>query len=471
MERSANDKSSNRHLPLVSAEESETSSQRPGSMRPVDVSHRTFSEGEFWRKIPGFEAIDEATFLDHRWQVKNSITKVAGLKAVLGERLSDDVIEDIAEAFREVPMALRVSPYLLALMNWDDPKGDPIRRQFIPLASRSLPDHPKLSFDSLREQADAPLPGLTHRYPDKVLLLALDTCPVYCRFCTRSYAVGPDQDAVAKVSLKATTSRWEAALNYIARHPQVEDVVISGGDAWNLRADQIDTLGQRLLDIEHVRRFRFASKGLAILPQKILTDNAWFDNLARLNERARRQGVDMMLHTHFNHPVEATWITQQAMLRLHQAGIHVRNQTVLQRGVNDDAPTLTRLNRRLGYLNIHPYYVYVHDMVRGTETLRTSIKTACELEIATRGSTAGFNTPTFVVDAPGGGGKRCVHSFDHYDDQSGISVYRAPAVKANEAFLYFDPIDTLPKAFQKRWQHPEQRDAMVAAAKRRIRRL
>ena len=465
MERLGQKSGNIRHLPQLLTEAHVVSNEPSGSMKPVDVSHRTFGEGEFWRRIPGFNAIDEKTFLDHRWQVKHSITKVEALKAILGERISNAVIADINEAFREVPMALRVSPYLLALMNWHDPERDPLRRQFIPMASRSLPDHPKLSFDSLKEQADAPLPGLTHRYPDKVLLLALDTCPVYCRFCTRSYAVGPDQDAVTKVSLKATTSRWEAALNYIARHPQIEDVVISGGDAWNLRADQIDALGQRLLDIDHVRRFRFASKGLAILPQKILTDNAWFDSLARLNERARRQGVDLMLHTHFNHPKEATWITQQAMLRLHQVGIHVRNQTVLQRGVNDDAPTLTRLNRRLGYLNIHPYYVYVHDMVRGTETLRTSIRSACELEIATRGSTAGFNTPTFVVDAPGGGGKRCVHSFDYYNERSGISVFRAPAVKPGESFLYFDPIDTLPTESQERWRHPEEQAAMIAEAR------
>jgi lysine 2,3-aminomutase len=117
-------------------------------------------------------------------------------------------IDDVAEGFRRAPMSLRVSPYLLSLIDWDDPYGDPLRRQFVPVASRLLPDHPKLTLDSLHEQADAPVPGLTHRYPDKALFLALDTCPVYCRFCTRSYAVGVDTDEVEKVSLKATEDRW-----------------------------------------------------------------------------------------------------------------------------------------------------------------------------------------------------------------------------------------------------------------------
>lgn len=461
-----------RHLPVL--EETATSDanmtdHRPRSRHPAsppDLRHRQFVSGDFWRQIPRYKEVDTSTFLDARWQMKHSLTRLDKLTDALDGLASAHFLKELAGAHRKVPMALRISPYLLALIDWRNPEADPIRRQFLPLASELEADHPMLSFDSLHEQEDAPVPGLTHRYPDKVLLLALDTCPVYCRFCTRSYAVGPDQDAIEKVSLKATSTRWDQALAYICAHPQVEDVVISGGDLWNLRADQLKHLSERLLAIPHVRRFRFASKGLAVLPQKVLTDEAWFVAVVQVLRAARERDVDVMLHTHFNHANEISDITQSAMRRLHREGLHVRNQTVLQRGVNDDADTLVLLNRRLGYLNIHPYYVYVHDMVRGTEILRTSVARACELEKAVRGTTAGFNTPTFVVDAPGGGGKRCVHSFEHYDRKHGISVYTAPAVKAGRAFLYFDPLHSLDTEAREAWSDPAMRDVMQAKALR-----
>ena len=206
--------------------------------------------------------IDEATFLDHRWQMKNTITKVPKLLEALQGLVSEGFIRDCEEGFRIAPMAVRVSPYMLSLDRLVGPDGgSALRLQFLPVASTRLPDHPKLTLDSLSEQADAVVPGLTHRYPDKALFLALDTCPVYCRFCTRSYAVGPNQEAVEKVSLKAKNERWERVFQYIASCPELEDVVISGGDTWNLRADQIEVIGNALLDIPHIRRMRFASKG------------------------------------------------------------------------------------------------------------------------------------------------------------------------------------------------------------------
>jgi lysine 2,3-aminomutase len=141
----------------------------------------------------------------------------------------------------------------------------------------------------------------------------------------------------------------------------------------------------------------------------------------------------------------------------------VRNQSVLQRGVNDTVETMRLLVKRLGYVNVHPYYVYQHDLVRGVEDLRTRLQTALDLEKNVRGSTAGFNTPTFVVDAPGGGGKRDAWSFEHYDRETGISVYTAPSVRPG-AFLYFDPIDLLPAEGQARWREPSEHDAMIEEA-------
>jgi lysine 2,3-aminomutase len=327
-----------------------------------------------------------------------------------------------------------------------------------------LPDHPKLDLDSLHEQADAPVPGLTHRYPDKALFLPLDTCPVYCRFCTRSYAIGLDTENVEKVHLRPNDERWGKAFEYIASRPELEDIVISGGDAYQLRAQQIQEIGDTLLSIPNVRRMRFATKGPAVMPQKILTDDAWVDALTRVVERGRKMHKEVVLHTHFNNPNEITGITEDAMNRLTERGIFIRNQSVLQRGVNDTPEVMTQLVKRLGHVNVHPYYVYVHDLVKGVEDLRTSVDTALHIEKHVRGSTAGFNTPTFVVDAPGGGGKRDAHSYEYYDRETGISVYTAPSVKHGQFFLYYDPLHQLSTAVQRRWEDKDEVEQMVNAA-------
>ncbi|EDM81540.1 L-lysine 2,3-aminomutase [Plesiocystis pacifica SIR-1] len=431
---------------------------------PASLVHRDLLGGEFWRKIPAYKDVDEATFLDYRWQMKRSVTKVDKLLAGLADLASEAFVADLREGFRRAPMAVRVSPYMIALIDWSKPYADPIRRQFIPTGSELLPDHPKLDLDSLHEQADAPVPGLTHRYPDKALFLALDTCPVYCRFCTRSYAVGLDTEEVEKVSLKPTNDRWEAAFEYIASRPELEDIVISGGDSYNLRADHIKTIGERLLAMPNIRRMRFATKGPAVMPQKILTDTAWVDALTSIHEQGRKLHKEVCIHTHFNHPNEITQISQRAMNLLFERGITVRNQSVLQRGVNDTPEAMGQLVKRLAHVNVHPYYVYVHDLVRGVENLRTTVQTATAIEKEIRGMTAGFNTPVFVVDAPGGGGKRDAHSYEWYDRVTGVSVYRSPNVDADAFYCYFDPVDLLPAEGQARWADPSQHEAIVAEA-------
>ena len=434
---------------------------------PVDPSalaHRDLRSGDFWRRIPAWKDVDEATFLDHKWQAKKSITKVEKLLATMQELVTPEFVEDVAAGFRMAPMAVRVSPHLMSVIDWDNPLEDPVRRQFIPVKSELLADHPKLDLDSLHEQADAPVPGLTHRYPDKALFLALDTCPVYCRFCTRSYAVGTDTEEVSKVSLKATSDRWEQAFAYVGSRPELEDVVISGGDSYQLRADHIRTIGHRLLDMPNIRRMRFASKGPAVMPQKLLTDDAWVDAMTEIVEKGRKLHKEVVLHTHFNHPNELTEHTARALNRLFERGITVRNQTVLQRKVNDTTEVMAMLVKRLSWLNAHPYYVYQHDMVKGTEALRTTVQTGIELEKNVRGLTAGFNTPVFVVDAPGGGGKRDAHSYEFYDRVTGVSVYRSPNVNPDAFYCYFDPIDALPPEGQARWADPGQHDAIVEQA-------
>ncbi len=433
-------------------------------MDPSTLVHKYLLDGPFWQRIPAYREVDDKTFLDHHWQAKNTITNVAKLLKALEGLVSPAFAADAESGFKKAPMSVRVSPYLLSLVDWENPYEDPLRIQFIPLGSRLLPDHPKLHLDSLNEQGDAPVPGLTHRYPDKALFLPLDTCPVYCRFCTRSYAVGVDTEEVEKVNLKVSEERWRKAYEYIGTRPELEDIVISGGDAYQLRASQIEEIGEALLALPNVRRMRFATKGPAVMPMKILTDEPWIDALTRIVDKGRKLHKEVVLHTHFNHPKEITAITERAMNKLHERAIFVRNQSVLQRRVNDTPETMTLLVKRLGHVNVHPYYVYVHDLVRGVEDLRTTLDTALYLEKHVRGSTAGFNTPVFVVDAPGGGGKRDAHSYEYYDRETGISVFTAPAVKPGQYFLYYDPLEHLSEAARRRWAEPREQEIMIQLA-------
>lgn len=436
---------------------------------PAALTHLAFPEMPDYRRIPAYADVSEELFLDHKWQSKKTITRPDKLLEALRDLATPAFIADATEGFGRAPMSVRVSPYLMSLIDWSDPYSDPLRTQFIPLASRLLPDHPKLGLDSLHERADAPVPGLTHRYPDKALFLPLDTCPVYCRFCTRSYAVGIDTDQVEKTHFRVDEERWNQAFAYIASRPELEDIVISGGDAYNLRAEQLELIGTTILKLPNIRRIRVATKGPAVMPQKILSDTEWVDALTRVADLGRSLHKEVCLHTHFNHPNEVTGITHRAMNVLFGRGITVRNQSVLQRGVNDKIATMNLLLKRLGHMNVHPYYVYVHDLVRGTEDLRTSVATGVLLEKNARGVTAGFNTPTFVVDAPGGGGKRDVHSYEAYDRTTGVSVYESPNVKVGQKFLYFDPIDLLPPEGKARWADPKEHAGIVADALKLVR--
>lgn len=429
-----------------------------------DLAHRDFDDSPFWRRIPAFAGVDRETFLTTAFQQRHAVTGAADLRELVGGLVDPAFLDDVERGLAEAPMNVRVTPYLLSLIDWDDPYGDPIRIQFLPVASTRLPDHPRLALDSLHEQEDSPTPGLVHRYPDKALFLPLDVCPVYCRFCTRSYAVGGSTGTVDKDGYKPANDRWQAAFAYLAARPEVEDVVVSGGDAYMLPPRRLREILTVLLDIPHIRRVRIATKGPAVMPTKILADTAWTDALCELVDQGRERGKEVCLHTHFNCTAEITAISREAMDLLFRRGVTVRNQSVLIRGVNDDPQQMANLVRQLSWMNVQPYYVYQHDMVKGVEELRTRLEDSMEIERAVRGVTAGFNTPTFVTDVPGGGGKRDLHSFDFYDETTGVSVYRSPAVDPDLAYLYFDPIDLLPAAGRERWSRPSEHARIVKEA-------
>jgi lysine 2,3-aminomutase len=426
-----------------------------------ELTHRQFDDSEFWRSIPAFAELSRDEFLDYKFQNKQSVTKVEKLAELLQGIVSETFLEDVRQGMKRAPMNVRISPYILSLIDWEDPYHDPLRTQFLPVGSRLRPDHPYLTLDSLHEQDDSPVPGLVHRYPDKTLFLALGVCPVYCRFCTRSYAIGGDTETVEKVAYSPDPKRWRQAFAYLASRPEVEDVVISGGDAFFLSPNNLKRIGRTLLAIPHIRRIRFASKGPAVAPMKILTHDKWTEALVEISDLGRELGKEVALHTHFNSPNEITAISRQAMQRLYAAGVRVRNQSVLIRGVNDGPDVMTELVRKLSYLNVQPYYVYQHDMVRGVEDLRTRIADTKEIERRVRGATAGFNTPTFVCDVPGGGGKRAIHSHDHYDPVYGVGVYRSPVVDEERCYLYFDPIHLLPPEGRERWKDPKEHRTIV----------
>lgn len=301
-------------------------------------------------------------------------------------------------------------------------------------------------------------------------------------FCTRSYAVGADTDTVTKSSLKPIRRRWEDAFAYIEAQPGLHDIVVSGGDSYYLSPEHITLIGERLISIPNIRRFRFATKGLAVAPTRILDgSDGWVDALIQVSNLAKKAGKAMAVHTHFNHPQEISWITRLAAQKLLEAGVMVRNQSVLLKGVNDDVATMGRLIRDLADCSIFPvscaipsqpvcasltplsrsppgescealtcrqYYVYQCDMVSKTEHLRTPLQTILDLESQIRGSIAGFMMPQFVVDLPGGGGKRLANSFVSYDRKTGVSIFKAPAVKGNDGgrdkqgmvYKYYDPL-------------------------------
>ncbi len=434
---------------------------------PTNTLHRQFKNDEFWQKIPAWSSVTRAEFGDHKWQIKNTLVKIDQIQKVLGPRLSDSFYRDMLGGQKITPMNIRITPYVFALINWDNPIDDPLRKQFLPIASQSLPDHPFHMEDSLSEDVDSPVPTLTHRYPDKVLFLPTTICPVYCNYCTRSRIIGGSTESVEKDTYGANQTKWDAVFDYIKKNPTIEDVVISGGDAYMLTAKQLTYIAESLLAIPHVRRMRFATKGIAIFPQKILTDDEWVNAVIAMVKKARAMGKQAVIHTHFSSPIEITEWSRLAMERLYFEGVLVRNQAVLQAGVNDSVEEMVLLTRQLSFMNIQPYYIYMHDMVPGCEHLRTTLRTGVSLEKAVRGTTAGFNTPTFVCDLPGGGGKRHVASYEYYDEENGISVWTAPNVKPGKVFTYFDPIHCLNKDAQARWGEEKTRQEMVQSAKKR----
>ena len=319
---------------------------------------------------------------DWRWQNSHRIRTLDDLARII--HLTPDERAAIQRHRGALPLA--IGPYYASLLDERDPNQG-LRRTVVPVDAE-YSHSPGEADDPLGEDHDSPVPGLVHRYPDRVLLLATGLCSTYCRYCTRSRLVG----ASGELSIKK--SQLQRALAYIEATPQIRDVLISGGDPLTLDDERLDWLLGRLRHIAHVEFVRIGTKMPAVLPQRITP------SLTRVLKRHKP-----WLSIHFTHPDELTLEVAEACNRLADAGIPLGSQTVLLKGVNDDVAVMKTLMQGLLKIRVKPYYLYQCDPISGSAHFRTTVDKGLEIIRGLRGHTSGYAVPTFVVDAPGGGGK------------------------------------------------------------------
>lgn len=329
-----------------------------------------------------FPNVSDEQWNDWKWQVAHRIETYEELSKYF--TFDAEEAEGIKKALAQFRMA--ITPYYLSLIDPNDPY-DPIRRQAIPAGAECNIAPADLN-DPLHEDEDSPAPGLTHRYPDRVLFLITDMCSMYCRHCTRRRFAGQKDDESPK-------DRIEMCLEYIEKTESVRDVLLSGGDALMVSDEKLEYIISRLRKIKHVEIVRMGSRTPVVCPQRIT------DNLVNMLKKYH----PVWFNTHFNHPNEMTPEAEEALAKLANAGIPLGNQTVLLRGVNDCVHVMKKLMHELVRNRVRPYYIYQCDLSMGLEHFRTPVSKGIEIIEALRGHTSGYAVPTFVVDAPGGGGK------------------------------------------------------------------
>ena len=365
-----------------------------------------------FREAPGF---DESSWSDWRWQARNAATNLQALDKAL--TLTDAEIIGASRAMA-AGLPISITPYYLALCDPVDPDC-PIRKQCVPRAEEAIAVTGDLR-DPLGEEAHEVAPHLIQRYPDRVLLVATDRCGVYCRFCTRSRLVGDGGGARSMAAL-------EPAFQWIESHPEIRDVIVSGGDPCVMSTDRLARLLRRIREIGHVDYVRLATRAPVTLPQRI-TDE--------LCTAIRESHEATWIMTHFNHPKELTEEARAACARLADAGLPTMNQTVLLRGINDDPSTLEALFRGLVRSRVRPYYLLQMDPVSGTGHLRTPLRRGIELMAALQGRLSGIALPKLIVDTPGGLGKVPIGPNYLLSEGDGVAVletFRGDRVE------YYDP--------------------------------
>ncbi|MFA7076485.1 MAG: lysine 2,3-aminomutase [Candidatus Izemoplasmatales bacterium] len=334
------------------------------------------------RKRKYFPDVSDSDWKDWHWQVRNRIKTVENLDKYI--KLDEQEKNDITKVLSKFRMA--ITPYYLCLIDPNN-KNCPIRKQAIPSIYEM---HVGVNdmLDPLAEDTDSPVPGLTHRYPDRVLFLITDMCSMYCRHCTRRRFAGQKDQ-------KMPQDRIDMAIEYIRKHPEIRDVLLSGGDALLVSDEALEYILKQLREIEHVEIIRLGTRTPVVMPQRITED---FVNMIKKYH-------PVWLNTHFNHYDEITTESKEAIERLADAGVPLGNQSVLLKGVNDSVQIMKTLVQRLVYIRVRPYYIYQCDLSLGIEHFRTPVSKGIEIIEGLRGHTSGLCVPTFVIDAPGGGGK------------------------------------------------------------------
>ncbi|MBN3942888.1 MAG: KamA family radical SAM protein [Nostoc sp.] len=360
------------------------------------------------------ETYNQERWNDWRWQMRHRLTKLEHFQKLL--RLS--ATEEQGLLIAPEKFAVAVTPYFASLLDPEDPLC-PLRLQVIP-RQEELIASPADMVDPCGEDNDTPVPGLVHRYPDRVLLLALDSCAAYCRYCTRSRLVSQGE-------MYPVTRRLDAIAAYLEEHTEIRDVLISGGDPLLMADEPLDNLLGRLRAIKHIEFIRIGSRVPSFLPQRITPQ------LVALLRKHR-----VWLSLHFCHLRELTPEVAQACDRLVDGGIPLGSQTVLLKGVNDSEKALKNLFHGLLKLRVRPYYLYQCDPVVGTAHLRTSVQTGLDLISKLRGHTTGYAVPTYVIDAPGGGGKVPIQAETLVAyDKGTVTVQNW----AGKTYTYVDPVE------------------------------
>jgi lysine 2,3-aminomutase len=318
---------------------------------------------------------------DWKWQLRNAFTGIDDLKKIM--HLSPKEVMAINNLKGRLP--LRITPYFASLI-YNTKPGHPLRRNVIPVVEELLSTSSEKS-DPLHEKSFSPVKGIVHRYPDRVLFTVTQVCSSYCRYCTRSHTVGRLD--------KLGRQDFEKAFSYISLHKEVRDVLISGGDPLTLPDETLDYILSNIRKIEHVEIIRIGTRVPVVLPQRIT------DNLISI----LRKYHPLFLSLHFSHPLEITGECAKACNKLADGGFPLGSQTVLLKGINDSIPVMKELMHKLLKIRVRPYYLYQCDLIPGSGHFRTTVKKGLEIIKGLRGFTSGYAVPTFVIDAPGGGGK------------------------------------------------------------------
>ena len=322
---------------------------------------------------------------DWKWQLKHSIRDIETFEKLLGIQLDEKLKNDIKKTIEKFPVS--ITPYYLSLIDTTDLENDPIYKQSFPSPLELQTTNYEMA-DPLHEDKDSPVPGITHRYPDRVLFLVSNMCSMYCRHCTRKRKVGDIDYIPGKETI-------QKGIAYIKKNKRVRDVLLSGGDPLLLSDDYLDWILTELSKIKHVEIIRIGTRCPVVLPYRIT------DNLVNMLKKHH----PIWVNTHFNHPCELTKSSKEALAKLADAGIPLGNQSVLLAGVNDCPRIMKSLVQKLVQNRVRPYYIYQCDLSEGLDHFKTPVGKGIEIIESLIGHTSGMCVPTYVIDAPGGGGK------------------------------------------------------------------